>query len=187
MIGNTPMIKLNKILKEHNIKCQVYCKFEGANPGGSIKDRIAHNMMNNAEKKNLLKVGDQVIESTSGNTGMGLTLVSAIKGYKQVITIPDKMSNDKVNRLKLMGAKVHVCPTEANSCDPRSYKGLAHKIADEPNTYYPDQYTNNDNPGAHVKTTGPEIYDQMDGKIDYFIAGVGTGGTITGVSEYLKS
>ncbi len=185
-IGSTPMVRLNKVPKNHGVLSQIYVKLEGCNPGGSVKDRIGLNMILEAEKKGLLKKGDTIVESSSGNTGMGLALIGRLRGYKVIITIPDKMSNEKVNRIRAIGAEVIVCPTELDHHHPESYTGLAHALGEKPGYYYVDQYGNQANPDTHYKTTGPEIYEQMEQKIDYVFIGVGTGGTITGISRYLK-
>lgn len=184
VIGNTPLIKLNKVTK--GLKPNVYVKAEFLNPGGSVKDRMALFMIEDAEKKGLLKPGDTIVENTSGNTGAGLAMVAAVKGYKTVFTMPDKMSKEKINLLKAFGAEVIVTPTDVPADSPESYYSVAKRIAKERNAYYPDQYNNPKNPEAHYRTTGPEIWKQTKGKIDYFVAGVGTGGTFSGVAKYLK-
>lgn len=183
-IGNTPLIRLNKVTK--GIKPNIYVKAEFLNPGGSVKDRMALFMIEDAEKKGLLKPGGTIVENTSGNTGVGLAMVAAVKGYKTVFTIPDKMSKEKINLLKAFGAEVIITPTDVPADSPESYYSVAKRIAKERNAYYPDQYNNPKNPEAHYKTTGPEIWKQTRGKIDYFIAGAGTGGTLSGVAKYLK-
>ncbi len=184
VIGNTPLIKLNKVTK--GLKPNVYVKAEFLNPGGSVKDRMALFMIEDAEKKGLLKPGGTIVENTSGNTGAGLAMVAAVKGYKTVFTMPDKMSKEKINLLKAFGAEVVITPTDVPADSPESYYSVAKRIAKERNAYYPDQYNNPKNPEAHYKTTGPEIWKQMEGKIDYFVAGIGTGGTFSGVAKYLK-
>jgi len=152
-----------------------------------VKDRIGITMIDDAEKKGLLKPGGTIIEGTSGNTGMGLALVAAVRGYKMVFTITDKQSKEKVDLLKALGAEVIVCPTAVEPEDPRSYYSVAKKLAREiPNSYYPNQYENPMNPEAHYRTTGPEIWDDSEGKITHFVCGMGTGGTISGVGKYLK-
>jgi len=184
-IGNTPLIKMSRITE--GLKCQVYAKAEFFNPGGSVKDRIATTMIDDAERRGLLKPGGTIIEGTSGNTGIGLALVAALRGYKIVFTITDKQSREKINLLKALGAEVIVCPTAVEPEDPRSYYSVAKALAKEiPNSYYPNQYANPENPRAHYLTTGPEIWKDTDGKVTHFVAGVGTGGTISGVSKYLK-
>src|SRR5258708_8158976 len=168
-------------------KPQIDVKAEFTKPGGSVKDRIGISMIDEAEKKGLLKRGGTIIEGTSGNTGMGLALVAAVRGYKCVFTTTDKQSKEKVDLLKALGAEVIVCPTAVEPDDPRSYYSVAKKLAREiPNSYYPNQYENPMNPEAHYRTTGPEIWDDSEGKITHFVCGMGTGGTISGVGKYLK-
>jgi cystathionine beta-synthase len=184
-VGHTPLIRLNRIAK--GLKPQIWIKAEMLNPGGSVKDRIGITMVDDAEKKGLLKPGGTIIEGTSGNTGMGLALVAAVRGYKCVFTTTDKQSKEKVDLLKALGAEVIVCPTAVEPEDPRSYYSVAKKLAREiPNSYYPNQYDNPTNPEAHYCTTGPEIWDDTEGKITHFVCGMGTGGTISGVGKYLK-
>ena len=184
-VGQTPLIRLNRI--SNGLKAQIWVKAEMFNPGGSVKDRIGITMIDEAEKKGLLKTGGTIIEGTSGNTGMGLALVAAVRGYKCVFTTTDKQSKEKVDLLKALGAEVIVCPTAVEPEDPRSYYSVAKKLAREiPNSYYPNQYDNPSNPEAHYQTTGPEIWEDSEGKITHFVCGMGTGGTITGVGKYLK-
>jgi cystathionine beta-synthase len=184
-IGRTPLVRLNRIA--HGLKPQIYVKADYINPGGSVKDRIGVTMIDDAEKRGLLKPGGTIIEGTSGNTGMGLALVAAVRGYKMVFTITDKQSKEKVDLLKALGAEVIVCPTAVEPDDPRSYYSVAKKLAREiPNSFYPNQYDNPMNPQAHYETTGPEIWDDSEGKITHFVCGMGTGGTISGVGKYLK-
>jgi cystathionine beta-synthase len=184
-VGRTPLIRLHRIAD--GIKPQIWVKAEMLNPGGSVKDRIGLTMIDEAEKKGLLKPGGTIIEGTSGNTGMGLALVAAVRGYKCVFTTTDKQSKEKVDLLKALGAEVIVCPTAVEPEDPRSYYSVAKKLAREiPNSYYPNQYDNPTNPEAHYKTTGPEIWEDSEGKITHFVCGMGTGGTISGVGKYLK-
>jgi cystathionine beta-synthase len=184
-VGQTPLIRLNRINK--NLKPQIWIKAEMLNPGGSVKDRIGITMIDEAEKKGLLKPGGTIIEGTSGNTGMGLALVAAVRGYKCVFTTTDKQSKEKVDLLKALGAEVIVCPTAVEPEDPRSYYSVAKKLAREiPNSYYPNQYDNPLNPEAHYRTTGPEIWEDSEGKITHFVCGMGTGGTISGAGKYLK-
>ncbi len=184
-MGRTPLIRLHRIAAD--LKPQIWVKAEMLNPGGSVKDRIGITMIDDAEKKGLLKPGGTIIEGTSGNTGMGLALVAAVRGYKCVFTTTDKQSKEKVDLLKALGAEVIVCPTAVEPEDPRSYYSVAKKLAREiPNSYYPNQYDNATNPEAHYKTTGPEIWEDSEGKITHFVCGMGTGGTISGVGEFLK-
>uniref|UniRef100_A0A7V0Z430 Cysteine synthase family protein n=1 Tax=candidate division WOR-3 bacterium TaxID=2052148 RepID=A0A7V0Z430_UNCW3 len=184
-IGNTPLVRLHNITK--GIKAQILAKLEFFNPGGSIKDRMAIYMVEQAVKSGLLKPGGTIVENTSGNTGIGLALYAAVKGYRAIFTIPEKMSQEKINLLRAYGAKVIVCPTDVPPDSPESYYEVAKRIAKEtPNAYLVNQYHNQDNVEAHYSTTGPEIWEQTQGKIDYFIAGAGTGGTISGVGKFLK-
>ena len=184
-IGGTPLIKLNRVTK--GIKGTVLAKVEYFNPGNSVKDRIGRKMIEDAERQGLLKPGGTIIEGTSGNTGMGLALTAITKGYKCIFTISDKQSQEKINILRALGAEVVVCPTNVSPEDPRSYYSVARKLnAEIPNSIYPNQYDNLSNTAAHYETTGPEIWQDTDGKITHFAAGVGTGGTISGVAKYLK-
>ncbi|MCD0470655.1 pyridoxal-phosphate dependent enzyme [Flavobacterium sp. JAS] len=184
-IGNTPLVKLNKIVAE--IDALVLAKVETFNPGNSVKDRMAVKMIEDAEADGRLKPGGTIIEGTSGNTGMGLALVAIIKGYKLICVISDKQSKEKMDILRAVGAKVVVCPTDVEPTDPRSYYSVSKRLADEtPNSWYVNQYDNLSNSLAHYEQTGPEIWKQTDGKITHFVVGVGTGGTISGVGKYLK-
>lgn len=184
-IGDTPLIKLNHVTE--GLSGTFLVKVEYFNPGHSIKDRIAVKMIDDAEKKGLLKPGGTIIEGTSGNTGMGLALVAVSRGYKCVFTTTDKQSQTKVDLLRALGAEVIVCPTNVEPEDPESYYSVAKRLSEEiENSFYPNQYDNLSNPEAHYETTGPEIWEQTDGKITHYVAGMGTGGTITGVSRYLK-
>ncbi len=184
-IGQTPLVRLNKVTA--GIKAEVYAKIEYVNPGGSIKDRIALSMIEAAEKAGKLRPGGTIVEPTSGNTGAGLAMIAAMKGYRAIFTMPDKMSHEKVRMLKGYGAEVVICPTAVPPDSPENYHVVAEKIAHEtPNAIMPDQYSNPKNPDAHYQTTGPEIWEQTEGKIDYLVCGIGTGGTITGTGKYLK-
>ncbi len=184
-IGRTPLIRLNRIPKR--AKGEVYVKCDFLNPGGSVKDRIGIAMVDDAERKGLLKPGGTIVEATSGNTGMGLALVSVVRGYKAIFTITDKQSNEKIDLLKALGAEVVVCPTAVPPEDPRSYVSMANKITrDTPNSYHPDQYHNPANPEVHYRTTGLEIWEDTEGRITHFVAGMGTGGTISGIARFLK-
>ncbi len=185
-IGGTPIIKLNKVASD--IKSEIYVKLEFMNPGGSSKDRIGGFIMDRAVAAGKLKPGGTIIEGTSGNTGVGLAMWAAVNGYKCIFVMADKQSIEKVNNLKAFGAKVVVCPTDVEPEDPRSYYSVSKRLAETiPNSYYVNQYDNLWNRETHVATTGPEIFDQTKGDFDIFMAGVGTGGTITGISTYLKS
>ncbi|MCB9780338.1 MAG: pyridoxal-phosphate dependent enzyme [Alphaproteobacteria bacterium] len=184
-VGDTPLVKLHKVTT--GLKCNVYVKVEYVNPGGSVKDRIAMHIIDMAEKRGELKPGGTIIEGTSGNTGAGLAMVAALRGYKTIFVLPDKQSEEKRAALRAWGARVVVTPTNVEPDDPRSYYSVAARLVKEtPNSFYANQYHNQDNPDAHYHSTGPELYAQMDGKIDVFIAGLGTGGTITGTGKYLK-
>ncbi len=184
-VGNTPLVKLNKVTE--GLTGTILVKVEYFNPGQSIKDRIAIKMIDDAEKEGLLKPGGTIIEGTSGNTGMGLALVAVSRGYKCVFTTTDKQSQSKVDLLKAVGAEVIVCPTNVEPEDERSYYSVAKRLSKEiPNSFYPNQYDNPSNTQAHYESTGPEIWDQTEGKVTQFVAGMGTGGTITGTSKYLK-
>ena len=184
-IGNTPMVKINNITK--NIPALVLAKVETFNPGNSIKDRMALKMIEDAEKDGRLKPGATIIEGTSGNTGMGLAIASVIKGYKCVFTSTDKQSKEKFDALRAFGAEVVVCPTNVEPEDERSYYSVSSRLVNEiPNAWKPNQYDNLSNSTAHYESTGPEIWEQTDGKITHLVVGVGTGGTISGTGKYLK-
>ena len=185
-IGNTPLVRLNKLTKE--LPCLVLAKYETFNPGNSTKDRMALKMIEDAESQGLLKEGGTIIEGTSGNTGMGLALAAIVKGYKCVFVLTDKQSKEKMDILRAVGAEVVTCPTDVAPDDPRSYYSVSKRLSEErPNSWYVNQYDNPSNAIAHFESTGPEIWNQTDGKITHFIVGVGTGGTISGVGKYLKS
>ena len=184
-IGNTPLVRINNITKE--VKATVYAKVETFNPGNSIKDRMALKMIEDAEKDGRLKPGGTIIEGTSGNTGMGLAIASIIKGYKCIFTTTDKQSKEKVDALRAFGADVIVCPTNVEPEDPRSYYSVSSRLVNEiPNAWKPNQYDNLSNSQAHYEQTGPEIWEQTEGKITHLVVGVGTGGTICGTGKYLK-
>ena len=184
-IGNTPLIKLNKLTKE--LPCTVAVKVEYFNPGHSAKDRMAIKMVEVAEKEGKLKPGGTIIECTSGNTGMGLAITACVKGYKCIFTTTDKQSKEKLDILRAMGAEVIVCPTDVEPDDPRSYYSVARKLASEiPNSFHSNQYDNLANRLAHYESTGPEIWNQTDGKVTHLVVATGTGGTITGTAKYLK-
>ena len=184
-IGNTPLVKLNKVTE--GIDALVLAKLETFNPGNSVKDRMAVKMVQDAEADGRLKPGGTIIEGTSGNTGMGLALAAIVKGYKCVFVISDKQSKEKMDILRAVGAEVIVCPTDVEPTDPRSYYSVSKRLSTEiPNSWYVNQYDNPSNATAHYEQTGPEIWEQTDGKITHFVVGVGTGGTISGVAKYLK-
>ncbi len=184
-IGNTPLVKINKLAK--GLPCTVLAKVELFNPGGSVKDRIGVTMIERAEREGLLKPGGTIIEGTSGNTGAGLALVAIAKGYRCIFTTTDKQSQEKIDVLQAFGAEVIVCPTNVEPDDPRSYYSVARRLATEiPNSVYLNQYDNPANAVAHYQTTGPELWEQTEGKITHYIAGAGTGGTISGTTKYLK-
>lgn len=184
-IGRTPLIKLNRITQE--ITSTISVKLEYLNPGGSTKDRIALAMIEAAEKEGLLQPGGTIIEATAGNTGIGLALVAAIKKYRCIFVMPDKMSQDKINLLKAYGAEVVITPTSVPPDSPESYNGVAERLVREiPGAYRPNQFSNPNNPLAHYLTTGREIWSDTNGKIDVFVAGMGTGGSISGIAKYLK-
>tara|TARA_B100000902_G_scaffold129800_1_gene128848 strand:- start:6912 stop:7886 length:975 start_codon:yes stop_codon:yes gene_type:complete len=183
-IGNTPLVKLNNIV---NTEALVLAKVESFNPGHSTKDRMALKMIEDAEDGGLISAGATIIEGTSGNTGMGLALVCIQRGYKLICTISDKQSKEKMDILKAMGAEVYICPTNVSPDHPESYYSVAKRLNKEiPNSFYPNQYDNLSNRLAHYETTGPEIWEQTDGKITHFVVGVGTGGTISGIAKFLK-
>lgn len=187
LIGNTPLVRINNITKDQKIKAQVYAKMESLNPGYSVKDRIGISMIDWAEREGVLKKGGTIIEATSGNTGIGLALVAAVRGYKCIFVLTEKASTEKVRYLKGLGADIVVCPAAAKPGTPDHYVATAKRISEEtPNSFYPDQYNHPENPAAHYRTTGPEIWNDTDGKITHFVASIGTGGTISGTSRYLK-
>ncbi len=185
VIGHTPMVRINRITR--GVAAEVVAKIETFNPGNSIKDRMAVKMIEDAEKRGLLKPGGTIIEGTSGNTGMGLAIAAVVKGYRCVFTTTDKQSKEKLDALKAFGAEVIICPTNVDPEDPRSYYSVRDRLATEiPNAWKANQYDNLSNTAAHYEQTGPEIWQQTDGKVTHLVVGVGTGGTVTGVGRYLK-
>jgi cystathionine beta-synthase len=185
LVGNTPLVRLENVVPEGS--ATVLAKLEFLNPGGSIKDRIAITMIEQAEREGKLKPGGTIVEPTSGNTGTGLAIVAALKGYRCIFTMPDKMSREKVSLLKAFGAEVIICPYAVEPESPESYYSVSDRLAEEiPGAYKPDQYRNEANPRAHYETTGPEIWEQTGGELDALVIAVGTGGTITGAARYLK-
>ncbi|MFF2194998.1 cystathionine beta-synthase [Streptomyces sp. NPDC058157] len=184
LVGNTPLVKLNRVTE--GLQATVLAKVEYFNPGGSVKDRIAVRMIEAAEASGALKPGGTIVEPTSGNTGVGLAIVAQQKGYKCIFVCPDKVSTDKINVMRAYGAEVVVCPTAVDPEHPDSYYNVSDRLAREPGAWKPDQYSNPNNPRSHYETTGPELWEQTDGKITHFVAGVGTGGTISGTGNYLK-
>ncbi len=184
-IGHTPLVRLNRIVRD--IPATVYAKVETTNPGHSIKDRMALRMIEDAERAGLLKPGGTIIEGTSGNTGMGLAIAAIVKGYKCIFTTTDKQSKEKVDALRAFGAEVIVCPTDVDPEDPRSYYSVSSRLVKEtPNSWKANQYDNPSNARAHYESTGPEIWEQTEGRVDHLIVGVGTGGTLCGTGRYLK-
>ena len=187
LIGDTPLVKINQLAKQNGVKAQIFAKMESLNPGYSVKDRIGLSMIDWAEKEGALKKGGTIIEATSGNTGIGLALTAAVRGYKCIFVLTDKVSVEKMRYLKSLGADIVVCPAAAKHGTPDHYVSTARRISEEtPNSFYPDQYNHPANPAAHYTTTGPEIWRDTDGKITHFVSGIGTGGTITGTGRYLK-
>lgn len=185
-IGDTPLVRINNVVGD--LPCTVLGKVEFFNPGGSVKDRIGISMVEDAEEKGLIEPGGTIIEGTSGNTGAGLAVAAIAKGYKCIFTTTDKQSQEKVDVLRGLGAEVIVCPTNVEPDNPRSYYSVARRLAEEiPNSIYLNQYDNPSNTKAHIETTGPELWEQTEGRITHFIAGAGTGGTISGTSQYLKN
>ena len=184
-VGHTPLIRLNKVIDD--ARCLVLAKVEYVNPGGSVKDRPAVEMIRDAEARGALKTGATIIEATSGNTGTGLAMAAAIRGYRCILVMPDKMSKEKIDLLKAYGAEVVVTPTNVANESPDSYNNVANRLTAEiPGAFQPDQWHNTNNPDAHYRTTGPEIWEQTGGTITHFVTGMGTGGTISGTARYLK-
>lgn len=187
LVGNTPMVRINNLTKKLKIKAPIYAKMESLNPGYSVKDRIGISMIDWAEKEGVLKKGGTVIEATSGNTGIGMAIVAAVRGYKCIFVLTEKVSVEKMRYLKSLGADIVVCPAAAKPGTPDHYVATAKRISEEtPNSFYPDQYNHPANPAAHYATTGPELWRDTDGKITHFVSGIGTGGTISGTGRYLK-
>jgi len=184
-VGHTPLVKLDRVASD--VAADVYVKCEYLNPAGSMKDRMAMNLVAKAEERGELKPGGTIIEATSGNTGAALAMIAAVKGYTCIFVMPDKMSEEKVASLRAFGARVVVCPTAVEPDDPRSYYSVAKKLTeDTPNSFYANQYHNMDNPEGHYRSTGPELWEETRGELDVFCAGLGTGGTISGTGRYLK-
>jgi cystathionine beta-synthase len=184
-VGRTPMVLLNRLTE--GLQAKIAVKVEFANPGGSVKDRVAMAMITDAEQRGLLRTGGTIIEATAGNTGVGLAMVAAVKGYRCIFVLPDKMSNEKIALLRAYGAEVVITPTAVAPDSPESYNGVADRLAREiPGAWRPNQFGNLANPESHYRTTGPEIWEQTKGKVTVFVAGVGTGGTVSGVGKYLK-
>src|SRR5512140_2236837 len=185
-IGNTPLVRLSRIGRD--LPVPLYAKLEFMNPGGSVKDRVGAFIIEQAEQRGEIKPGGTIVEATSGNTGVGLAIAAALKGYKTIFVMPDKMSNEKILLLRAYGAKVVITPTDVRPQDPRSYYEVAKRFAREtPNAILANQYHNPDNPRTHELTTGPEIWDQTDGRVTDVVIGMGTGGTISGIGRYLKA
>jgi cystathionine beta-synthase len=184
-IGRTPLIRLNKVTE--GLRCPIYVKMEAMNPGGSVKDRVGLAMITDAERKGLLKPGGTIIEATAGNTGVGLAMVAAVRGYRCIFVLPDKMAQEKISLLKAYGAEIVITPTNVPPNSPESYAGVADRLTREiPGAWRPNQFANLSNPEIHYRTTGPEIWQQTDGKVTALVAGVGTGGTLSGAGKYLK-
>jgi cystathionine beta-synthase len=185
-VGHTPIVRLNNVTR-HLTKSEIYVKCEYLNPGGSMKDRVAINIVTDAERRGLLRPGGTIIEATSGNTGMGLAMVAAVRGYQCIFVMPDKMSQEKIASLRAFGAKVVICPTAVEPEDPRSYYSVSRRLVEEtPGAFYSNQYHNPANPEAHYVSTAPEIWEQTGGEFDVFAAGMGTGGTLSGCAKYFK-
>src|SRR3954468_12991307 len=184
-VGHTPLVKLRRL--SEGLQCTVAVKVEASNPGGSVKDRVALGMIADAERRGLLRTGGTIIEATAGNPGVGLAMVAAVKGYRCIFVLPDKMAAEKIALLKAYGAEVVITPTAVAPDSPESYNGVADRLAREiPGAWRANQFANMTNPEVHYRTTGPEIWDQTDGKVTVFVSGVGTGGTVSGVARYLK-
>src|SRR5438105_4180930 len=188
LVGNTPLVRLRRLSEAENLDCTLLAKVETVNPGGSVKDRVAIAMVDAAERDGLLLPGGTIVEPTSGNTGVGLAIVAAQRGYRCIFVMTDKVATEKVALLRAYGAEVVVCPVAVEPDDPQSYYSVAERLVREtPGAFRPNQYGNEWNPWAHEHSTGPELWRQTAGQITHFVAGVGTGGTITGVARYLKA
>ena len=188
LVGNTPLVRVPRLIQQEGLRCDVVIKMEQTNPGGSAKDRIAIAMIDDAERRGLIQPGGTIVEPTSGNTGVGLAIVAAQRGYRCVFVCTDKVSQLKVDLLRAYGAEVVVCPVAVAPEDPQSYYSTAERLVREiPGAFRPNQYANQKNPDAHFETTGPEIWRQTDGRVTHLVAGMGTGGTITGTARFLKS
>src|SRR5438552_5222535 len=184
-IGKTPLVRLRRVTE--GLKIPVYVKVEAMNPGGSVKDRVGLAMISEAERRGWLRPGGTIIEATAGNTGVGLAMVAAVRGYRCIFVLPDKMSAEKISLLKAYGAEVVITPTGVPPASPESYNGVADRLSREiPGAWRPNQFTNLANPEAHYRTTGPEIWEETEGRVTVVVAGVGTGGTLSGVARYLK-
>src|SRR5881227_2212973 len=185
LVGGTPIVRLDKLGRD--VEPTLLAKLDYLNPGGSVKDRIGLPMIEQAEREGRLRPGGTIVEPTSGNTGVGLAIAAAIKGYRCIFVMPDKMSQEKISLLRAYGAEVVICPYAVEPESPESYYSVSDRLAEEiPGAYKPDQYTNRANPEAHYETTGPEIWEQTGGQLDAFVVGVGTGGTISGIGRYLR-
>jgi len=186
-VGNTPLVRLRRLPEEHGVRATILAKLESLNPTGSVKDRMAIYLLNQAVERGDLKPGGTIVEATSGNTGAAVAMFAAVHGYRAILTIPDKMSREKVDTLKAFGAEVHICPTAVPPDSPESYYEVGKRIVREtPNSYWVGQYFNLDNIEAHYRTTGPEIWEQTGGRLDSLVGGVGTGGTVSGTARFLK-
>src|SRR6516164_8842151 len=184
-IGQTPLVRIQRLAA--SLRAPIYAKVESMNPGGSVKDRVAVAMINEAERRGWLRPGGTIIEATAGNTGVGLALTAAVRGYRCIFVLPDKMSKEKISLLQGYGAEVVITPTSVPPDSPESYNGVADRLTREiPGAWRPNQFSNLANPDIHYHTTGPEIWEQSEGRVTAFVAGVGTGGTISGVARYLK-
>ena len=187
VIGSTPLVRLHRLEAHYGSRCALYAKCEYLNPSGSIKDRTGLNMIVQAEKRGTIRPGQLIVEATAGNTGLGLALASRMKGYKLLLVIPDKMSNEKINHLRALGVEVVITRSDVGKGHPEYYQDLAAKIANERGGYYINQFENPDNPDTHFLTTGPEIWEQMEHKVDAVVVGVGSAGTLSGLTKFFKT